>query len=135
MACFALKSLCLNYLNCIQFCFPIYLNFNKKYDVMQNFLLKDLQSQTKVVGILPPNAVFLLFFFLLACPLVLQTLFNAEFFIKRPTVSDKSSWDTSTQRCFLVVFFSFWPVPSSYKRCLSQLIHQSCTPTFGRERR
>ena len=45
---------------------------------MQNFLLKDLQSQTKVVGILPPNAVFLLFFFfLLARPLVLQTLFIA----------------------------------------------------------
>ena len=38
------------------------MNFNKKYDVMQNFLLKDLQSQTKVVGILPPNAVFLVFF-------------------------------------------------------------------------
>ena len=54
------------------------MNFNKKYDVMQNFLLKDLQSQTKVVGILPPNAVFLLFFFfLLASPLVLQTLFIA----------------------------------------------------------
>ena len=44
------------------------MNFNKKYDVMQNFLLKDLQSQTKVVGILPPNAVFFLFLFFASGP-------------------------------------------------------------------
>ena len=53
------------------------MNFNKKYDVVQNFLLKDLQSQTKVVGILPPNAVLLFYFLLLARPLVLQMLFIA----------------------------------------------------------
>ena len=58
LACVAQRRLCLNSLNWFQFCFPLYINFNKKYDVVQNFLLKVLQSQTKVVGILPPNAVF-----------------------------------------------------------------------------
>ena len=74
LACVAQRRLCLNSLNWFQFCFPLYINFNKKYDVVQNFLLKVLQSQTKVVGILPPNAVF---FLLLARPLVLQMLFIA----------------------------------------------------------
>ena len=47
------------------------------------------------------------------------------------TVSDKNSWDTSTQRCF----FCFWPVSSSSQYCLSQLTHQILHTNIGRARR
>ena len=44
------------------------------------------------------------------------------------TVSDKHSWDASTERCF---FFSFLPVSSPSQCCLSYLTHQFLCTNIG----
>ena len=51
---------------------------------------------------------------------------------KKAIVSDKNSWDTSTQCCFY-----FWPVSSSTRCCSSQLTHQMLHTTrwLGRRKR
>ena len=51
--------------------------------------------------------------------------------VQLATVSDKNSWDTSTQPCF----FYFLPISSSSQCCLSQLTYQILHTNIGRARR
>ena len=48
------------------------------------------------------------------------------------TISDKNSWDTSTQ---LTVFFSLWLISLSSQCCSSQVTHQILHTNIGRARR